>query len=340
MKAMKCVTLVGATLIITGVMLSLPAPLVGQGRVSVSDEAAAETPPLGNDNYLACDCWCGPTWAATADAVFLHLSRPDSLVLMEDAAAPARSLNADELDFGFHGGWDVSLMRENSGRGIEFRFLSVDGWDAATTAIVGPPSLVRINNAVPITLPGVTAVSATNNSELLSAEFNLRRQVTDCCTLLAGFRYFELDEHFHSDMDAALVTSTYDTFTRNRLYGAQVGAEATLWSRDRLNVDGFGKIGIYHDSGHQNTTLNTGIATLTAADTSDRAAFMGELAFTGNYRLTDCLSLEATYSLLWLETVVLATDQIPATNFFTAAGTDGGGGAFYHGLLIGLVLRQ
>ena len=44
MKAIKCVTLVGATLIITGVMLSLPVPLVGQGRVSVSDEVAVETP--------------------------------------------------------------------------------------------------------------------------------------------------------------------------------------------------------------------------------------------------------------------------------------------------------
>jgi hypothetical protein len=42
---------------------------------------------------------------------------------------------------------------------------------------------------------------------------------------------------------------------------------------------------------------------------------------------------------LWLETVVLATDQIPVTNFFTSAGIDGGG-AFYQGLLIGLVLSR
>ncbi len=340
MKAMKCVTLVGATLIIAGGVLSTPAQVSGETHVHLSDEPAAETPPLEIDIGSSQDYWFEPTWTATANAAFLHRSRPDSLVLMEDAAAPARNLNAYDLDLGFHTGWDVSLVRENSGQGMEFRFLSVDGWDAATTAIVGPPSLVRINNAVPITLPGITAVNATHSSELLSAEFNLRRQVSDCWTLLAGFRHFELDEHFHANLDAALVASTYDTFTRNRLYGAQLGTEAALLSRDRLSLDGFAKIGFYYDSGYQNTTLNTGIATLTAADASDRAAFMGELAVTGNYRLTDCLSLEATYSLLWLETVVLATDQVPTTNYFTGAGIDGAGGAFYHGFLVGLVLRR
>lgn len=180
----------------------------------------------------------------------------------------------------------------------------------------------------------------SHSSELLSAEFNLRRQVSDCFALLAGFRYFELDEHFHADFVDGGAPPTYDTFTRNRLYGAQVGTEVSLCSSDRLTLDGFAEFGICHDSGYQTSILDTGIATLIAADGSDRAAFMGELAVTGNYSLTDCLSLEATYSLLWLETVVLATDQVPVTNFFTGAGIDGGGGEFYHGLLIGLVLRR
>lgn len=340
MNAMECMTLVRATLIITGGMLSLPASVVGEAGLLMSDEPAAEMPALESDIHCPCDCWFGPTWTATADAVALRRGGPESLVLMQDAAAPARNLNADDFDFGFQAGWDLSLVRENAGRGVELRVLSVDSWDAATTAIAGPPTLVRINNAVPFFLPGVTAVNATYDSELLSAEFNLRWQVSDCCTLLAGFRYFELDEYFHADLDAAVLPSTYDTFTRNRLYGAQVGAEATLWSIDRLTFEGIGKVGIYHDSGYQNTTLDTGVVTVTAADASERAAFMGELAVSGNYRLTDCLSLEATYSLMWLETVVLATDQIPATNFFTGTGIDGSGGAFYHGVLIGVVLRQ
>lgn len=340
MRAMNSIRLVVATVTIAGGMLSLPAPVAGETLVRLSDEPASETPALENETVYSHGCWGGATWTATANAVALNRSRPDRLVLMQDAADPARNLNASDFAFGFQSGWDVSLLRENDGRGMEFRFLNVDGWDAGTTAISGPPSLVRINTTVPFFLPGVTGVKATYTSELLSAEFNLRRQVSDCFTLLAGFRYFELDEYFHADLDAAVIPSTYDTSTRNRMYGAQLGAEARLWSLDRLSFDGVAKIGVYHDSSSQDTILDSGIVIVSGADTSDRAAFMAELAFTGNYRLTDCFSVEAAYNLLWLETVAVATDQVPATDFFTGAGIDGGGGAFYHGLLIGLVLRR
>ena len=40
-------------------------------------------------------------------------------------------------------------------------------------------------------------------------------------------------------------------------------------------------------------------------------------------RLVDALSLCAGYELLWLETMVLASDQIPATNFFSDFGMHG-----------------
>jgi hypothetical protein len=339
MDVRHLITLLAAASFV-GATSSSSAQLVSEvAHCHMADEPAEPSISPGED-YSPYEFSYGPTWTFGGDVVFMQRAQPDSLVLMHDTIAPARNLNANSFDFDFHTGWDVSLARENSGRGLEFRFLSVDGWDAATTAIAGGATTVRINNAVPFDVPGVTAVNAVYNSELLSAEFNLRRPVTGCCTLLVGFRYFELDEDLHADLVDAGPPSTYDTFTRNRMYGAQVGAEATLWSRNRLTLDGIGKVGIYHDSGRQDTTLDSGIATFTASDTSDRAAFAGELAVTGAYHLTDCLSLRANYSLLWLETVTLASDQIPATNFFTGGGIDGAGGAFYHGLLIGLVYQR
>ncbi len=289
-----------------------------------------------------CDSSCGPTWTVAADAVFMQRSRPDSLVLMQDAFDPTRNLNANEFDFDFTAGWDIALERATSNGSLEARFLSIDGWSAATTTPFGPPTIaVTINNVAPFTPTGVMSVDSTYNSELLSAELNLRRQLSDCVNLLGGFRYLELDERFHADLDVGgLVPSTYDTFTRNRLYGVQLGADATLWCRGRLTIDGLAKVGIFHNSAGQETTYDSGSAIFTAADTSDRAAFLGEMAFTANYCLSDRLTLRGGYDLLWLETVALATDQIPATNLGTMAGISADGGAFYHGAFVGLEYRR
>lgn len=289
----------------------------------------------------ACDCYCGPTWSMAADAVFMQRSRPDSLVLMQDAFDVTRNLNADAFDFDLTTGWDVSVQRETGNGGIEARFLSIDGWDSTTSAISGPATLVQINNVVPFFAPGVTSVNARYDSELLSAELNLRHRLSDRFSLLGGFRYLELDEHFRADLSrVGLLPTAYDTFTRNRLYGGQLGADATLWCRGRLTIEGLAEVGIFHNSAGQETTYDSGLAVFTAADTSDRAAFLGELAFTANYCLTDSLTLRGGYDLMWLETVALATEQIPATNFGTSSGISADGGAFYHGAFVGLEYRR
>ena len=79
---------------------------------------------------------------------------------------------------------------------------------------------------------------------------------------------------------------------------------------------------------------------VSAAETADRAAFLGELAFTANYCLTDNLTARLGYDLMWIEVVALASDQVPATNFFTGAGIAPDGGAFYHGGFVGLEYRR
>lgn len=313
--------------------------LTGVSFSSAVEEFAGSEPA---DKHPAdCACCCGPTWTLTADAVFMHRSRPDSLVLMYDFADPTRNLNADSFDFGFASGWDVSLQRATANGNLEARFFSIDGWDSATTAIAGPASLVVINNAMPFTSPGVTSIDATYDSELLGAELNLRRDLTEWASLIGGFRYLELDEQFHADLnDVALLPTTYDTQTRNRLYGGQVGVDTLIWCRNRLTVEGLAKVGVFYNASGQNSVYDTGLVVATATDTSDRAAFLGELAFTANYSVNDCLTLRAGYDLLWLETVALATDQFPATNFTTGSGINADGGAFYHGAFAGLEYRR
>jgi hypothetical protein len=100
------------------------------------------------------------------------------------------------------------------------------------------------------------------------------------------------------------------------------------------------KAGIYHDSSRQQSYLNTGVVTAPAAGNKDRTAFLGEIGVAGQYALGESLLLRCGYNLIWLETVTLASDQIPATNLLTAEGIAADGGVFYHGVNVGLELRH
>ena len=70
-------------------------------------------------------------------------------------------------------------------------------------------------------------------------------------------------------------------------------------------------------------------------------AFVGELNLSGLYRLTDVWNIRAGYSILWIEGLALAPDQL---DFNFAASPSGnqlhnGGGMFLHGANVGLEAR-
>jgi hypothetical protein len=307
--------------------------------VHLGNELAGSDTADNISHDRSCRC-CGPQWTFEGDALFMQRARPGSSVLMFDTANPTNTLNANELSFDFEPGWEVSARRECDDVGLGIRFMSIAGWDAGSTlTVAAPPSLIQINNSLPLSMPGVTLLTASYSSDLLGFEFNRRRRANDWLTILAGFRYLELDERFHAEADAAVVASTYETVTTNRLYGGQLGAKANLWCRDRLTLEALGKVGVYHNDGSQFSRFDTGVVAATAADASERAAFVGELNVAGSYCLSDRLSLRVSYDLLWIESVVLATDQIPITNFALGNGiTDGG--VFYHGATAGLEYRR
>ncbi len=278
-------------------------------------------------------------WSARPGAVILERDRPNSLVLMQATADPTRNLNADDFNFGFHGGLDMSILRHFDGdRAAEVRYVGVDGWSSATTAITNTTLLMPliINTQVPVTAPNVQRINATYGSDLESIEANWRRPLGDSWTLLAGFRYVELDEQLRANLVTPVPTFTYDITTQNRMYGFQAGAEAFLYQRGCFSLEGNFKAGIYHNSGAHTSVLNTTRVSVVAGQRSNRPAFLGELGLTGVFDLTDRLSLRGGYNLMWIESVALASDQIPATNFTTFTGIDSSGGVFYHGAIVSL----
>lgn len=282
---------------------------------------------------------CPALWTVRADAVALHRDRPAGNVLFENAFQPVQNLTGSDFNFGYEAGVDLSLIRHlDCLPDLEFRYLKVDGWNSSANTATNYFDPLRINTATPVFLPSGRTIDAADASRLDNFELNFRR-TCDWLILLAGFRYIEIDEDFHADLTDTIAfspTVTYDTTTQNRLYGAQLGAEAFLWQCGCLCVDAVAKGAIFHNSGRQNSVLGTTVFRSPAAGGSDGVSLLGEANLTARYSLSENLSLRGGYGLLAINGLVLATEQVNATSFAFGNGVERGGTVFYHGAFLGL----
>lgn len=326
---------------------TLAACLVG-GLMFCSLSRADELSELGGPGTIDAACqkaceskdWescCGPRWTVGASALILDRVDSSGDVLAFDFLDPAANLNGEDFDFGFQGGFELALIRHTPDSvwpDVEVRFFALDSWSEEATVPVTAGNPIQINNTPPTFVLGpVSAIDARYASQLYNTELNLRGSVTDRVTALAGLRYLELDERL--GMAFAGTPVTYDVAARNRLYGVQAGLDYAQCF-NRVEVNGFGKAGIYGNAAGQDTVVWTGAFAPTAQDEDGSVAFVGELGINGKLWVTDHLALLAGYRLLWVEGVALASDQIAATDLTAQTGIDTDGGVFYHGVVLGL----
>ena len=163
----------------------------------------------------------------------------------------------------------------------------------------------------------------------------------------AGFRYIEIGTDLNitaaSFPPPFTETGAYAVHTTNRLFGGQVGGRV----RRTVNHFGFeltGKAGIYGNDADQNQSVidfpNFPLRPTTSVQ-ANNVAFEGELNLSGIFRINDVWSVKAGYSVIWIEGLALAPDQLdfnfavsPSGNTLTSDG-----GMFIHGANIGLEAR-
>lgn len=285
-----------------------------------------------------CDTGPEPTWQFAASALFLDRRDPASAALVTGAIDGAEILNARDLDLGVHAGFDMSLTRWiGECYGFEARYFGVDQWSATTAASTTPGSLLQWNAAPPVFVWAGTGIEATATSELHNIEVNGRYRWRERWTLLAGFRYVELDERLTADLIGADVPFSYQATTRNRLYGGQLGAILVLWDcGGPFTAEATGKAGIFGNAAAQHSSYATDIAALTAGGNQTAVPFLGEIGITGRYSLSPRWSATFGYQLLWITQVALATEQIAASDFVFGNGIDATGDTFYHGATVGM----
>ncbi|WP_425613425.1 BBP7 family outer membrane beta-barrel protein [Anatilimnocola sp. NA78] len=277
----------------------------------------------------ACYCSCVPTWTFRAEALLWNRSGGADVPLV---TAPV-AISSGDLDTGWAAGPRLTAIRHGifgSCWDAEVSYFGIDGWN-------GTANLADIDNfqTTPVTnIVGVAPGTIAYTSSLHSAEFNLRRAHSDWVTWLVGFRAVQVGERLNLNAGGA----TISTDTINHLYGAQLGLDLRFLDCGTWYVNGLGKAGIYGNTADQVTrTAGVGGALPFVTSGGNQTSFVGEVGLNAGYRLTDRFSLLAGYSVVWVDGVALAPDQLAGTNVTTGVSAiNANGSLVYHGFNFGL----
>ncbi len=237
-------------------------------------------------------------------------------------------------------GLDLSLMRKTwDDNGFEIRYLDLGQLDAESTA-TSAANIWRINSMPPVFAPNVQSVDTRYDSDLFSVEANYHYWIYDGITLLGGLRYVSLDDDLVAILDATPQAFTYDTATRNDLYGAQVGIHCEPCEQifGCLIPSAFAKVGVFGNDARQRSLLDTGAVNQIVSDSTSGVAWVGELGFSTELQISRNVSILGGYSMLWMDRVAIASDQVVVNDFFNSVGIDRRSSAIFYGAHLAIEL--
>jgi hypothetical protein len=331
---------------------------------SVPDECCCST------CERACPCFYGQV-----EAVFMwRESRLIDQPIVVDANTGITYLSTSDLNSGINPGGRATVgARICGGQALEFTYLGLCPNDSRDVA-VSPDSgafLIFPGNFFGNVFVGLDRLQADLSSRLNSLEANLPcccgccdEGCPDCCgecgdhcgcgevrcrsyEWFAGFRYIRISEDLNliaqRTVGGAVEEGNYDVHTSNNLYGLQLGGR-TRRTRGRYGWEATGKVGIFGNDMRQRQSV-TDFPDFplrpSVSSGSGGVAFVGETNLTALYRLTQVWNLRAGYSVLWIEGLALAPDQLDF-DFASASGGSqlhNGGAMFLHGVNVGIEAR-
>ncbi len=337
--------------------LSLAAAGWATAAVSASGISDWSPEPVQEEALVAGDCQTNPEdhfcplsfvnrwdcWIVQVDVLALDRTNGRNLPLAVASGSGDSVLNTGDLDLGFELGPRLLLdHRTTSEGGWELIYFGLHEWTAAA-------AVEDINNLdIPGSLVGVAQdftgadrFAITFSSRLHNAEVNIFRD-RDTWTALAGLRYLRLDEELVlSATDSDSGTSDYTVRSSNDLIGAQVGLRTGRlhgpWSWDATL-----KVAVCGSILAQDQSLLDDDNTFVLRDASalcGSASILGDIQIAGSYQLNDVWALRASYNVMYVTGVALATRQLDFDNL-----SDGGqhfsrSDLLLHGASVGLEAR-
>ena len=180
-------------------------------------------------------------------------------------------------------------------------------------------------------------------TSLYSFEANGRLSFFSRVTLLAGFRWLQLNDELQGTLTPvdlgepswkeiypsptlwqirsppastpiAINPPFWTTKATNNLYGLQAGVDGKLWEFGHLSLDGEVKAGVYDNSAEQSALVSMAKQLYPARATVSAVAFVAEADLNATYQLAHGVALKASYEALWLDGLALAPGQISETH--------------------------
>jgi hypothetical protein len=237
------------------------------------------------------------------------------------------------------------IRHGDSGYDFELSYFQIGDWSSART--VGPDNppdwlVMRAPGFLQTQDHPYQAMAWDYATKLYNAEFNVRWNPYSRVTMLAGFRWIELNENLQGSLEPTEgFPPFWNTSTNNNLYGFQIGADGKIWERGRFSIEGLVKAGIYDNNAEESTGVSIFKIVRPTSTSTNHAAFVGETGLQCKYQVTKRLVLKAGYEALWFEGVALAPGQIQQTyttkpDTVQALGVNCGSGVFFYGATGGL----
>lgn len=298
-------------------------------------------------------CWsldcpnCGfPNFYFRADALYLRrnngsINQP--VVLQDGTGATLLATHTSDFDFRWGQSYVIGY-RPNPIVSWEASYYSVQGWSAS--AVAAEPS--QLDLPLPLSAGtfdyfGADAMRLSYRTQLHNIEANGLRSLNDWFSVLAGFRYLNLNERFNiNSSDSTYGTSDYNVHTNNNLIGGQIGSRLQrCWGRLGLSLTG--KAGLFGNAIHQRQLIGDLNNTLILRDVrsdGDRFSFVSDLSLLATCRLTENFALRGGYNLILINQVALAPDQLDfSVNSVSGRRLNCSGDVFLHGVNLGLEAR-
>ncbi len=298
------------------------------------------------------DCCHGPlgTWYVQAGAVIMRRNVA-SLTVFANNPNGSPLVAARDFDFNWVAGPEILVGRMlNDVLAVEFDFFGLYGMNT---------SLAEAGTGIPV---GSNSLAnnffANYHSSMTNVEINGRYWLNCEMSILAGFRFVNWHEEMsggytipgtivllNNRIAANLVALNtparlinFADLANNNLYGVQTGGE---WQRSfgRFGVDAYTKLGLYGNQAYGRFGFYNGTAT-SVSTTEDQAAFLGEMGLFGTFKVNDCITLRAGYSMMWIEGIALLPQQTNTFSGGPGANTlDAHSGVFLQGFTLGGEVR-
>lgn len=299
-------------------------------------------PPGLIQRVLARDHEAGSCWSFSTDAVIFWRNAPPSreLASLFSGAGVFPVLNADQLESTSAAGPRFRIIHTDScGNAAEFIYLKAFNFRSQRT-LADPGTLG--SGYEPANLFGNTREVFHNANINLGSRFqtfeaNGRKLIgASPFTFIAGFRWLEFQESFTMDSQLQSLRYDYRSSVTNSLYGGQLGVDALLLTMPWLTINSWLKGGAFYNNAVQHTAYQSNVPSPASFENAvsgipAAGSFVGEVGINGTLSITKSIGIRFGYTVLWLQTIALATQQLSNQNALSM-----NGGTALQGLNLGL----